>query len=1024
MQNMSNKNLSRGSEWSKWDLHIHTPCSIVQEYGGNTTEAWDKFIADIENLPPEFKVIGINDYIFLDGYRKVLEYRNQGRLKNIDLILPVVELRLDKFASLSADDNWKKVNFHIIFSDSLSADIIETHFLKAIQHSIKIEVNGNEDDFKEIITYQTLEALGKKIRETATKPMTGSDLFIGFTNLTFNFDEINKTLQATTFKDKYLTAVGKSEWDTMRWDGSPGSKKTVINKSSFVFTALEKCDNYQLQKNKLTEQKVNDKLLDCSDAHKFSSAEHPERRLGNCFTWLKANTTFEGLKQVAKESTRIFVGDIPPLLKRVNENPTRYIKKLSFTKIPDSKLAETWFEGIEVEINSGLVAIIGNKGMGKSALADSIGLVGNTHNHKDFSFLRKFRTPRPNRAESFNAMLTWESNMKDEQNLNNDPHPQSVENVKYIPQGFLEVLCNEGHEGFENELRNVIFTHIPDAERLGKPNLWELQNFKADSIQNEIQQILIDLKQINQVIVSLETKDTDSYKNQLNSSLEQKRKDLDAHNQIKPITKEPPTDPAIIEKNGEVSTQITTKRKELLALENAITENSTKQKLFLLSKVALEKVLGSLKLLENSYDKTIIDISPTLVANNIKLEDVITLEVKTALIDTKIEELKGDLESIEKLLDLEVPDSLSNKVTALNTELTSLQNALDEPSKVYQKYLDDLSQWTKIEKEIIGGESQLGTIKYFEGELQYLENKLQAELQEALSARKEILIKLFTKKTEILDIYRTFYQPITDFIAKNGQLLNEYEIKPDIENKLTNFEDKFISMISAGSKGSFHSVEEGRKKLKEILFQNEWKTSDGVVLLLNTIVEHLKQDKREGLQNDKREVEKQLKSGYTVAGLYDFLFGLEYLEPSYKLKLNDKNISDLSPGERGALLLIFYLALDKSDIPLVIDQPEENLDNQSVFTLLAQFVKKAKEKRQVIIVTHNPNLAVVCDADQIIHVRIEKHKLNKLLINSGALENPEINKAVVDILEGTYEAFDIRDLKYKVIPRKPKVDEN
>jgi len=97
MQYMSNKNLSRGSEWSKLDLHIHTPCSIVQEYGGNTIEAWDKFIIDLENLPPEFKVIGINDYIFLDGYRKVLEYRNQGRLKNIDLILPVVELRLDKF---------------------------------------------------------------------------------------------------------------------------------------------------------------------------------------------------------------------------------------------------------------------------------------------------------------------------------------------------------------------------------------------------------------------------------------------------------------------------------------------------------------------------------------------------------------------------------------------------------------------------------------------------------------------------------------------------------------------------------------------------------------------------------------------------------------------------------------------------------------------------------------------------------------------------------------------------------------
>ena len=129
-------------------------------------------------------------------------------------------------------------------------------------------------------------------------------------------------------------------------------------------------------------------------------------------------------------------------------------------------------------------------------------------------------------------------------------------------------------------------------------------------------------------------------------------------------------------------------------------------------------------------------------------------------------------------------------------------------------------------------------------------------------------------------------------------------------------------------------------------------------------------------------------------------------------------MKDFPPGERGALLLIFYLALDKNDMPLIIDQPEENLDNQSVYNLLAQFIKNAKEKRQVIIVTHNPNLAVVCDADQIVHVKIEKHNNNKVILHSGALENHDINKAVVDILEGTYAAFDTRDMKYKVIPRK------
>jgi hypothetical protein len=90
-----------GSTWKKWDLHVHTPCSIVQNYGGNNDTAWEAFIADLEKLPPEFKVIGINDYIFVDGYERVRKVKIEGgRLKNIDLILPVVELRLDKFAGV------------------------------------------------------------------------------------------------------------------------------------------------------------------------------------------------------------------------------------------------------------------------------------------------------------------------------------------------------------------------------------------------------------------------------------------------------------------------------------------------------------------------------------------------------------------------------------------------------------------------------------------------------------------------------------------------------------------------------------------------------------------------------------------------------------------------------------------------------------------------------------------------------------------------------------------------------------
>lgn len=1009
----------KGSEWCKWDLHIHTPCSIYQGYGGNNETVWEKFISDLEKLSPEFKAIGVNDYIFLDGYRKVVEAKSKGRLSNIDLILPVIELRLDKFASLGADDPWKKVNFHIIFSDTLGADVIERNFLNAIQHKLKFEIGGTEEDFNEIVTIETLIQLGKKVKEKSAKSIPDSDLKTGFNSLAFNLEVIFQKLEATTFKDKYLTAVGKSEWDTMRWDGSPGNKRTVINKANFIFTALEKPETYERQKQKLTEQKVNDKLLDCSDAHHLSDSSDKDR-IGNCFTWLKANTTFEGLKQVANESTRIFVGDVPLLLKRVNENPTLYINKLSFQKLLNPPLDEIWFENIEIEINSGLVAIIGNKGNGKSALTDSIGLVGNTPNNKYFSFLdeTKFRKPRPNRAESFNASLTWETNLSDEQNLASDPHPTAIERVKYIPQGFLEKLCNENHENFEDELRNVIFTHIPDAEKYGKNDLTELSKFRTNTIQNEIDQIIIDLRQVNDIVVGLETKDTETYKSQLESNKEQKKKDLDAHNKIIPPSKETPTDPKNLEENAEVSKQINDKRRRQSELEKSVADNSVKQKSINLSLASLEKVLGSLKLLENQYHKTITDITSTLDANQIKIEDVIKLEITRDRINTRVSELRTEVNEINKLLSASEPESLPKSIATIKDELISLQNTLDEPSKLYQRYLDDLAQWKIIEKSIIGEADQSGTLKYYENELEYIKTQLPSDLGTAIESRRELVKNLFEKKNEMLNVFKTFYKPISDFIENYGGVLDQYEIKLDIENKLAGFEDKFFAPINAGARGSFIGITEGREKLNQILRRHDWETIEDVNALLDEIVDNLKYDTREGLNRPKREVVNQLKAGYSINDLYNFLFGLEYLEPSYKLKLNNKNISELSPGERGALLLIFYLALDQNNIPLVIDQPEENLDNQSVFKLLAQFIKKAKDKRQIIIVTHNPNLAVVCDADQIIHVKVEKHNKNKVTINSGALENPEINKAVVDILEGTYEAFDTRDTMYKVIPRQ------
>lgn len=202
----------------------------------------------------------------------------------------------------------------------------------------------------------------------------------------------------------------------------------------------------------------------------------------------------------------------------------------------------------------------------------------------------------------------------------------------------------------------------------------------------------------------------------------------------------------------------------------------------------------------------------------------------------------------------------------------------------------------------------------------------------------------------------------------------------------------------------------------------DWEDEQQVFAALAEIVEALHTDRREDVSppNVARDVFKQMKAQRSVQELYDYLFGFDYLGTKYDLKVDGKDLSELSPGERGGLLLIFYLMLDRQDIPLVIDQPEDNLDNKSIYETLVTFIKQAKKRRQIILVTHNPNLAVVADAEQIIHVSIHKKDgKHDFDFFSGSIEDARINKAVVDILEGTMPAFDNRRLKYRDQRRAP-----
>ncbi|KKH66675.1 ATP-binding protein, partial [Methanosarcina mazei] len=376
----------RGSEWAKWDLHIHTPESIINGYG-NSADVWEEFLTDLESLPEDFKVLGINDYLFLDGYERIKHEKEiNGRLPNIKLILPVVEFRIQKFAGVEFR-NTKRINMHVIFSDELNVETIKSQFLNALEQSYTLTPGLDPELWNGSITRKSLEDLGSKIKATVPKDQLssyGSDLIEGFNNLNLNEKEILKVLKKRHyFKDKYLIAIGKTEWDLLQWsEGSISEKKNTINDAHLVFTSAESVEHYIKAKEKLKEQGVNYLLLDCSDAHTFSHNTRKKDRIGNCFNWIKANPTFEGLRQVVFEKfERIWIDE---------ENPKKRYEKPFFSEIRIKTTnvfinSSVKFSGTVLPLNSNLVTIVGGRGTGKSVLLDAIAKTFNKTNMNERS---------------------------------------------------------------------------------------------------------------------------------------------------------------------------------------------------------------------------------------------------------------------------------------------------------------------------------------------------------------------------------------------------------------------------------------------------------------------------------------------------------------------------------------------------------------------------------------------------------------------------------------------------------------
>ena len=405
------------------------------------------------------------------------------------------------------------------------------------------------------------------------------------------------------------------------------------------------------------------------------------------------------------------------------------------------------------------------------------------------------------------------------------------------------------------------------------------------------------------------------------------------------------------------------------------------------------------------------ELRPLYERINLDIDSIINVSYHPELITSELKALNKRLEEITEQLDSANPDSLQSKQQQIQQQLEVAQKKLSAPEIEYQKYLKDKQDWENMMEEITGTIEKEGSIKNLQSRIEYIDRSLSGDLSSIIELRKHYVEELINKKSQVLDTYNKLFEPIVKFIHDYNDELKDYPIQFDAAFAIREFGEHLFDYISQQAAGSYYGKEQGSLRVKEAIDSIDMSDIQQIVEFACKINDDLLCDKRDG-QNITRVIDSQLKKGHTNQELYDYIYGMDYVIPFFQLKMNGKPLSSLSPGERGALLLLLYLFIDMDDKPLIIDQPEENLDNESVFRYLVHFIKAAKKKRQIIMVTHNPNLAVVCDADQIIQMKIDKLNGNKVSYEAGAIENPKINKAIVDILEGTYPAFHNRDCKY------------
>ena len=378
-----------GSLWRRWDLHLHTPGTKLNDAFGGTADAiWNRYIEVLEDSLVQ--VFGITDYFSCDTYFELMARYRAHYPTSTKSFFPNVELRLSE--SISKDGGHP--NIHVLFdNDTAVCDKIQ-RFLTDLKT-------------------QTIDDANTKTRCSDLRERAD------FESATVSLDDLLQALEDTFGESRpYLLAFPANN-DGLRSTDTASPRNVVladrIDKTCHLFFGNERNSSFFLGTDRYATGESRPKpVVSGTDAHSFADLE---RLTGDVAgfqpTWIKADTTFTGLKQITYEpAARIHIGRTPDVIARQEQDTTKFLKTVCIDQVAGyDQRNGRWFKGAVLPLNPELTAIIGNKGSGKSALVDIIGLLGESRQEDHFSFLtnqsrnKKFR--QPGFAENFKASVTW-----------------------------------------------------------------------------------------------------------------------------------------------------------------------------------------------------------------------------------------------------------------------------------------------------------------------------------------------------------------------------------------------------------------------------------------------------------------------------------------------------------------------------------------------------------------------------------------------------------------------------------------